>query len=226
MAKRVAAPSLGRVYGLWTVVSEEVFICPKIGKSLFLCVCKCGLQKKVQAKLLKSGETKSCKSCSQRKDVHVEEHYLYNIYRGIRNRTGNESCKEYPNYGGRGIKLHSSFLTFINFVTYVEANLGKRPSPKHSLDRIDNEGDYEPGNLRWADKKTQTRNRRNAAYIYCDMTGNHTHLYDLAHQMGISPEFIYRRRGEGVTTIDGIIYDAIRLKIKIAPIMNYCDVNY
>jgi hypothetical protein len=65
----------------------------------------------------------------------------------------------YANYGGRGIKVCPEWLDVTVFLAYLDAELGPCP-PGHSLDRVDNEGDYVPGNLRWATRSEQSRNQR------------------------------------------------------------------
>jgi hypothetical protein len=76
-----------------------------------------------------------------------------------RNRCRNPNCKAYPAYGGRGIEFR--FATIVRAVRWVVANLGPRPTPRHTIDRIKNDGHYECGNLRWATWREQHRNRRN-----------------------------------------------------------------
>ena len=72
-------------------------------------------------------------------------------------RCSNPRAKDYPDYGGRGIKVCERWLnSFENFL----ADLGPRPTPQHSIERLDNDGNYEPGNCVWATKQEQNRNRR------------------------------------------------------------------
>lgn len=80
----------------------------------------------------------------------------YVTWVGMRQRCENPRRVEYPRYGGRGIFVCQRWHYFGNFL----ADMGRRPSPYLSLDRIDNNGNYEPGNCRWADRKTQNTNQR------------------------------------------------------------------
>jgi hypothetical protein len=93
-------------------------------------------------------------------DSPINTHPLYSRWRNIKKRTSNPKNKNWHYYGGRGIQLHPEWQTFPPFAAYIEAELGPRPSPQHSLDRINNDGHYEPGNLRWATPKMQVDNRR------------------------------------------------------------------
>lgn len=74
-------------------------------------------------------------------------------------RCHNPESKDWGNYGGRGISVHPDWHEPSAFLDYVDRVLGPIPAG-HTIDRIDNDGDYEPGNVRWADYSTQNRNRR------------------------------------------------------------------
>jgi hypothetical protein len=92
---------------------------------------------------------------------------LHTTWRMMLRRCENEDAADYPRYGGRGIKVHESWHDFQVFLADVVAEIGLRPEgvyasgrPLYSLDRINNNGNYEPGNVRWADSFVQVGNRR------------------------------------------------------------------
>jgi hypothetical protein len=81
----------------------------------------------------------------------------FNTWKGMQRRCYLQSAAGFKNYGGRGIAVCDRWLhSFENFL----ADMGCKPSPKHSIDRINNDGNYEPGNCRWATAKEQRQNRR------------------------------------------------------------------
>ncbi len=97
--------------------------------------------------------------CKEDKPKISTLHEEYPIWAAIKDRCLNPNNQSYKYYGGRGIKIfidwENSFESFFNYI-------GKRPSPKHSIDRIDVNGNYEPGNVRWATIKQQANNKRNS----------------------------------------------------------------
>jgi hypothetical protein len=82
-------------------------------------------------------------------------------WRNIKQRCFNKSRTGYENWGGRGITMHGPWINnFELFYSDLMAEIGPRPSLRHTLDRKDNDGNYEPGNLRWATYEEQAANRR------------------------------------------------------------------
>jgi hypothetical protein len=94
----------------------------------------------------------------------LSRHPLYGTWRKMHRRCENPTVKDWPNYGGRGIAVCDGWRDVTAFITWIEANLGPRPVGM-SLDRIDPDGNYEPGNVRWASAATQVANRRQAAWL-------------------------------------------------------------
>lgn len=102
-------------------------------------------------------------------------------------RCTNPNVRSFPRYGGRGIKVCSPWLRFENFL----ADMGPRHSLKHTLDRINNDGDYEPSNCRWTTMAEQTRNRSsNRLVTYNGITLPFTAW---AHEVGLKPATLKRR---------------------------------
>jgi hypothetical protein len=87
--------------------------------------------------------------------------YYARVWYGIKRRTCNMNSPNYANYGGRGIKVHEPWReSFKAFYDYIIKNIGERPDNTYTLDRKDNDGNYEPGNIKWSSPSEQNKNRR------------------------------------------------------------------
>jgi len=135
------------------------------------CVCDCGVMKTIGASPLVRGHTRSCgcflaESVRDRSIRHgLEGTYIYSIWRGMLARCLCQTGRGYKDYGGRGITVCERWK---NSVTDFVDDMGPRPSPAHSIDRINVNGNYEPGNCRWATRSQQQRNRRCNPVIVID----------------------------------------------------------
>jgi hypothetical protein len=133
------------------------------GAYIWLCHCSCGIEVEVCSGSLKSGRTSSC-GCLQKelaRELHTKHGFShtpeYNAWINMKLRCTSPKCKYYKDYGGRGIQVCERWReSFENFLS----DMGKKPSPELSIDRINNDGNYEPGNCRWATKIEQTNNRK------------------------------------------------------------------
>jgi AP2 domain len=91
-------------------------------------------------------------------------HPLFCTYSHMKQRVGNKNDRNYHNYGGRGIKVCERWLGVGGFYRFVE-DMGPKPSPKHSVERIDNNGDYSPENCCWATVHRQMSNKRSSSPV-------------------------------------------------------------
>lgn len=196
MARRVTKRSLnlmGRIFGRWTVVS--------LGRDTgpvrhWLCRCACGAGPlDVQVYSLLDGTSRSCgclkREATQRlKRRHGEAGRTseYNTWVQIRGRCNNKNNPAYRHYGGRGIKVcqrwERSFEAFL-------ADVGRRPSPIHSLERIKNNRGYSPSNCKWATRDEQANNRRSNRFLTA--FGKRQTLAQWSRETGVPVETMRQR---------------------------------
>lgn len=157
---------LGQRFGRVIVIREEE---PAVRggrrRIMWLCQCDCGRSKIIEGSLLCTGATRSC-GCVRREQAlmnggFAKKHGMafsaeYRSWQSAKQRCLNLANQKYPDYGGRGIRICDRWRD--SFKAFLE-DMGERPDGR-TLDRIDNDGNYEPGNCRWATTKQQGYNRR------------------------------------------------------------------
>lgn len=145
--------TFGRLYVLERAGSN------KWGNALWRCKCSCGKETVVNNGNLRAGNTRSC-GCLYRESTYIHDLHgtpEYHTWQSMNGRCHNPNNQSFDRYGGRGISVCDRWrYSFVNFL----ADMGKRPTPDHSIDRINNDGNYEPGNCHWATKSEQSRNTR------------------------------------------------------------------
>ena len=138
------------------------------GKSAWKCTCECGKEVIVTGRNLVRGNTLSC-GCYRKEQIKkavtktgMSQSRIYHIWQGMKQRCFDEKRKNYERYGGRGISVCNEWKdSFPSFYEHV-SNLQHFGEPGYTLDRINNDGNYEPGNVRWATAKEQANNKRNS----------------------------------------------------------------
>lgn len=158
----------GKVFARLTVIERVGRRGPEV---TWLCRCECGEEAVARGRDLREGKTKSCgclprdvaRKMGKARRVHglanQSGNAHYARWSGIKQRCLQPTHPAFKSYGGRGIKMHEPWQDdFLAFKVWLDENLGPCPEG-FSIDRIDNDGNYEPGNLRWADGKTQRSNQ-------------------------------------------------------------------
>lgn len=160
------AMQAGERYGKWVTLEERPGF-------RWLCRCDCGIEREVSKRSIRAGISQSCGSmaCSGRVPPRsITTHGAtrggrrlaeYGIWRSMLARCRNPNVAAFPRYGGRGVLVVSRWNSFENFI----ADMGFRQSNEYSLDRINNDGHYEPGNVRWATRREQARNTRKTIFL-------------------------------------------------------------
>jgi hypothetical protein len=186
----------GKVFSKLTVVRRSDLVLKSSRHATWECVCECGNRSVVPSSRLIKGDTTSC-GCYGRtrigdmnKTHGMTSTSMFAIWSGMLGRCSNHKSKDFPRYGGRGIQVCERWKSFDNFY----ADMGDRPKGK-TLDRINNSGNYEPGNCRWASASEQATNRRSTHYV--SLNGETLPLSEWAAKLDINPKTISTRLHRG-----------------------------
>lgn len=175
----------GQRFGKLTVTSFSHVL---KNRSFYKCLCDCGAVAYIQRANLLTGQ-QSC-GCLRKKHGKTKSPE-FRVWTLMRSRCMWKGWPNFHNYGGRGITIcdrwKNSFLDFLH-------DVGPRPSDRHSIDRIDNNGNYEPGNVRWATSEEQANNRRTCRFL--EFNGKRQTVTQWAKQIGITHQAMMGRIGK------------------------------
>lgn len=194
----------GQVFGLLTVLEYAGTIHygtrtgSKGARSQWLCRCSCGVEKTIAGDALRKGNTQSCGCVLRAKNrkrltTHGKARTPeYDVWHVMKCRCLLPNYPGFKSYGARGVTVCKRWLdSFENFI----ADMGPRPSNKHSIDRIDSNGNYEPSNCRWATRSEQQRNRRDNHRL--TFNGETLCLVEWAERYGLQALTLYYRIKKG-----------------------------
>jgi hypothetical protein len=176
----------GQRFGRWLVIDPDVRVGHNRRGALVRCSCIGGTERTVSLGDLFSGNSKSC-GCIRSEMVSrrnreanpaithgMTGHQLFYTWSAMLARCEKSADKDWPRYGGRGIRVCDRWHDVRAFVADIESSIGLRPAgaypngrPLYTLDRINNNGNYEPGNVQWSTVLTQNRNRRQRPWPRC-----------------------------------------------------------
>lgn len=188
----------GRTYGKLTVLSRKMDGVPKYAKVWWLCKCECDNECIATSGQLQLGSKFSC-GCLLASIRHggtkIPE---YQIWKAMKDRCTNERNPQYHDYGGRGIKVCDRWLE--SFPNFLE-DMGRRPRGL-TLEREDNDGNYEPRNCRWASWTEQRRNTRQNHYL--EYQGVKMTMAELVEKTGIGHMTLLARIRNGMSPEEAV----------------------
>ena len=185
----------GRTFGRLTAIAPVEMTKARMTK--WLCICDCGSEVVTLIASLNNGNTKSCgclqkEVVTQRNTTHGMCHSPeYGVWSALINRCRNPNDKGYKNYGGRGIDVCKEWYSFDAFIV----DMGERPYPEDTIERVNNNHGYSPDNCQWVTQKVQMRNtRRNRILTF---NGKTKCLTDWAIDIGMNPVTLLTRIQRG-----------------------------
>lgn len=143
-------------FGKWKTIGS-------ISRDKIDCICDCNTRRMVSRWDLFSGKSKSCGCLTRNKKHGQSESRVYDVWCKMRSRCSNKKDKRFSDYGGRGITVCKRWNSFEHFLS----DMGPRPDG-YQIDRINNNGNYEPKNCRWATRQENSSNKRNSHLITFD----------------------------------------------------------
>ena len=206
----------GKRFGRLIVISkgkERLY-----GKPTWLCKCDCGKMKCAITQSLKNGDVKSC-GCLQaetrrRNAMHLDEvrkrhgmydSRLYRIYTNMVSRCYRKSVHGFENYGGRGIKVCEEWIGKDGFRNFMKWSFANGYSDELTIDRLDNNKNYEPTNCKWSTRKEQANNTR--VTIQLEYNGEKHSLTEWSEITGIKKGTIYKRIRKGLNIGNALGYE-------------------
>jgi hypothetical protein len=176
----------GQTFGRLTVVRRQENT--KEGIAKWECLCECGKYTICRGSRLRSGETKSCGCIYPGTSIRPE----YRTWQSMKDRCLNPNNRQFKDYGGRGVRMYDNWIeSFTEFYKYV----GPKPTSNHTIDRINNNIGYFPGNVKWSTVKEQNNNKRNNLII--TFNNKSATLAQWAEFIGISKDILNQRIHRG-----------------------------
>ena len=187
----------------------------KDNRAKWLCKCDCGNEKNIVGKSLRKMKTQSCGRLQkeQAKMVNTKHGMRYTklnkTWNSMKQRCNNSNCKQYKNYGGRGIKVCDEWLDKENgFINFYDWSMNNGYQDNLTIDRIDVNGNYEPSNCRWANMKQQSNNRRDNHNITYN---NETHtIAEWSEILNINRYTLYYRINKSNMSIEEALTKKVR----------------
>lgn len=178
---------------------DRVQVYPSGGRVRFWrCLCDCGQETVVAHGRLRDGGVMSC-GCLRREMVAAKNTRHgkskcpeYEVWSSMKKRCQNPAFRSFHNYGGRGVAVCEEWAS--SFERFLE-DMGPRPDENHTLERIDNDGNYEPGNCRWATRREQMNNIRKNVVLVVD--GEAATLAEWCRRNGIAHSSVLKRLANG-----------------------------
>ena len=174
--------------------------------------CECGRSKTARLSNVFNGNVTSC-GCKRAENAFKNGVVIHGYSRvnartpdylcwdAMKSRCINSRSANYVNYGARGISVCDRWLGSFGFLNFI-SDMGSRPSPRHSLDRINNDGNYEPSNCRWATTRQQARNKRTARIV--EFNGESLPIVEWSERTGLKYDIIHNRISSGWSPSDAL----------------------